>query len=204
LRARAEPRKSLPMGDWPAPSATSWTDQWTAALRGCVGKIVASTRVHELAIYGPDEAPYFSDPQLPFAQAMTLEINFTDGTILHVLNTQDDESFPLWPSIASEQLSPKAELLALPFRLREMNEFPKGEISAIDWSLDDDDRLQNIQVRIGAETVILCAGEVYEDWDASLTVRTDDESVLIFLDADAYRQTVFDRPVYAVPEARRT
>ena len=192
------------MGYRPASSATSWTDQWTAALLGCVGKIVASTRVHELALYGPDEAPYFSDPQLPFAQVMTLEINFTDGTILHVLNTQDDDSFPLWPRIAGEHLSPKPELLALPFRLREMNEFPKGEISAIDWSLDDADRLQNIQIRIEAETVILCAGEVYEDWDAGLTVRKDDESVLLFLDAEAYRQTVFDRPVYAVPKARRT
>ena len=69
-----------------------------------------------------------------------------------------------------------------------------GKIEAID-TVPDGRGHQSICMHIGDRDIALCAGEIYEDLDGSLTIHQRDENVLVFVDADAYRRTVFGQRI---------
>ena len=167
-----------------------------ANLRSLVGAAIAAARVEELALYGPDDAPVFSDPRLPFVQALVLEFDLVDGRTIRFIPVQNDDDwsmFAVWSG--PDKPSCVSDLSSSILRARTMVEFPAGRIEAIE-SAPDGPGHRSITLRIDGRDVILCAGEVYENIDNSLTIHQDDESVLVFLHAEAYRRTIFRQPFF--------
>lgn len=179
---------------------TTWNEALEATLTGCVGRSLTETWVDEMGLYGPEDAPCFSHSQLDFVQALTLELRFDDGAILHVGCWQDDYDFALWPKEVthSEQLTPDPDPDRTLFRVRRFDAFPSGALRDVTWAADDRGNIQTITLHIDSAEVILCAGEVYEDFDGRLKVSDRDESVLIFLSPDAFARTVFNSAVYRI------
>jgi hypothetical protein len=153
-----------------------------------------------MALYGPDERPSFTHPKLAFVQALTLELRFENGGTLQIDCWQDDDEFALCPRRVSpeQRLSPTNDPLNTIFRLRQMSEFPVGWIRRVEWQIDERENIQVISLYFDSTELIICAGEVDEGMDGTLTVFKKDESVLIFLDRAAYERTVFNTPAYGI------
>jgi hypothetical protein len=169
-------------------------------LDGCSGETVAEVWIDEMGLYGPDECPSFTHSQLEFVQAYRLELRFESGRTLKVDCFQDGHDFALRAELIStaRRLKINNDPERTLFRVRPMDEFPRGKIQSVDWDLDEYGNMQVIRFGIGAAQVLLCAGEVYEDWGDKLMVGRCDESVLIFLDPTAYERTVFGEYHYTI------
>lgn len=183
---------------------TAHRQEWDANLRSalsrCVGEVLTDVWVDEMGLYGPDEHPSFSHSQLEFVQALVLELRFESGMTLQVSCWQDDDEFALWPrQVPHEQrISPISDPARTLFRVRQMNEFPFGLVRDVELLVNNRANIQTIRLYLDSSEVILCAGEVYENPDGSLHISDEDESVLIFLNSDAYARTVFNSPVYRI------
>jgi hypothetical protein len=183
-----------------SPHRQEWDANLRAALSRCVGEVLTDVWVDEMGLYGPDEHPSFSHSQLEFVQALLLELRFESGMTLQVSCWQDDYEFALWPrQVTYEQrivsMTDPARTL---FRVRRMDEFPLGSLKEVEWLANDCANIHTIRLRMDSSEVILRAGEVYENPDASLIIRDQDESVLVFLNSDAHARTVFNSPVYRI------
>ena len=153
---------------------------------------------HPVAV---DEDPAFTHPDLRFVQALALDLFFSDGRVLRIDTWQDDDQFALKGRQIDHKDSlhaPAAGMVGL-YRERVLSEFPAGVLKDVTWVCDESDRVQELALRVGDETVHLKAGEVHEHPDGRLSVRDRDESVLIFVTEAAFRAAVFNEPVYAVP-----
>ncbi|PXA93507.1 hypothetical protein DMC47_21980 [Nostoc sp. 3335mG] len=179
----------------PSDARAEWARRLEAALHSLVGQVVTDTWVWEMALYGPEQAGHFTDPSLEFVQAHVLELRTADGLTFHISCAQDDD---IWV-IALGTVTAENRLVPDPgqgtFRTRPMPEFPQGEIRRIKTS-PTTGSIQEIYMMIADREVILHAGEVEEHMDGRLTVRDQDECVLIFLDRDAHARTVFNEPLY--------
>lgn len=183
-----------------SPHRLEWNAKIRTALSGCVGEVLTDVWVDEMGLYGPDENPSFSHSQLEFMQALLLELRFESGITLQISCWQDDHEFALWPRQVPQQerIAPICDPARTLFRVRRMNEFPVGSLKEIEWRVNDCANIHTIRLRIDSSEVILRAGEVYENPDGSLIIRDQDESVLVFLNADAHAKTVFNSPVYRI------
>ena len=182
------------------PQRQKWDANIRAALSRCVGEILTDVWVDEMGLYGPDEHPSFSHSQLEFVQALVLELRFESGMTLQVSCWQDDDEFALCPrQVPHEQrIVPISDPARTLFRVRRMNEFPLGSLREVDWLANDRANIHTIRLHLDSSEVILRAGEVYENPDGSLHISDEDESVLVFLNSDAYARTVFNSPVYRI------
>ena len=160
-----------------------------------MGQTIVEVTVEEMGLYGPDEAPTFSHPALPFIQVGTLELALAGGGLLHIKIFQDNDQFALWAEyVESGQRIGSREQSTL-YRIRQVDGFPLGEIEAVEGRRDERGDYQEIRITVGGKPVIVKAGEVYEDHDGTLKVLERDESVLIFLDPAAYDGFQFNVPV---------
>ena len=177
-----------------------WDQTLKDALGECRGKLLIEAWADEMGLYGPDESPSFAHPKLEFVQALKLELRFESGDTLQVGCWQDDDEFALWPRWVpvESRLNPIEDPSRTFFRVRPLEEVPGGQVRTVKWHVDEHGNIQTICFFLDAGQVILCAGEVYEDHDGSLTIRDRDESVLIFVDPAAFDRTVFNAPAYRV------
>ena len=176
-------------------SETNQREVWDAAqaavLRNCIGRRIVDVMIEEMALGGPDEAPFFTHPDILFVQASLLQLSLDDGSALRLSNWQDDDQFAL---CAERGVCGLVERLDGIFRVRPMSDFPIGEIGDVAWRTDERGDIQEVTLTISGRTVILRAGEVEEQRDGSLVVQDRDNCVLIFVESDTYRSTVFGRP----------
>lgn len=175
---------------------TDWDLKVKTALEVLPGKIVTDARVNEMAFYGPEDAGHFTDPSLHFVQANVLELRFSDGQTVHFSCALDPDTWVIWPHFVSADRRLSVDPGEGTFRTRPMPEFPRGAISRLHINAEAGSGIQEIRITIDQREVFLRAGEVYENTNGTLTVRDRDESVLVFLDGDAYSQLTFNEPVY--------
>ena len=174
---------------------------WLEALRACVGARAERATIIEMGLFGPDEDPAFTHPELGFVQALQLDLFFSDGRVLRIETWQDDDHFALNGRQVDHEDSLHAPTKGMAglYRERVLSEFPAGVLKDVTWACDESDRVQELALCIGDKTVYLKAGEVYEHPDGRVSVADRDESVLIFVTEAAFRDTVFNKPAYAIP-----
>lgn len=174
---------------------TDWEAALTTALQALEGVIASDVWVREMAFYGREDAGCFADPTLAFVQGNVLELRTSGGETFHFSCHQDDDSWALWVGTvpSSRHLAP--DIGEGWFRVRPLPEFPRGRVDKVQVAASLSN-IQEIRIVIGGREVILRAGEVYENMDGTLTVCDHDESVLIFLDGEAYARQIFNAPVY--------
>lgn len=177
--------------------STDWHSELKAALEMLSGAVVTEAWVNEMALYGPENAGHFTDPNLNFVQANVLELRTLDGRTVHISCAQDDDRWAIWPHLVSSDRQLTADAGEGTFRTRPMPEFPLGAVGFFQIDSDDVSSIQEIRMTIDRRDVFLRAGEVYENPDDTLSIVDRDESVLVFLDAEAYSRLEFNKPVYS-------
>jgi hypothetical protein len=167
------------------------------ALDALPGKIVTDAWVNEMALYGPEDAGHFTDPNLNFVQANVLELRISDGQTVHISCVLYDDAWAIWPRVVPADRHLSSVPAEGAFRTRPMPEFPRGAIDRLHVNATAGSNIQEIRMTIDRREVFLRAGEVYENADGTLTVCDRDESVLVFLDGDAYSRFTFNEPIYS-------
>lgn len=168
-----------------------------ANLDALIGQNVLSALIEEMALYGRDDAPVFDDHRLPFVQSQLLDLSLSDGRTLRFLPVQNDIAwsiFALW-SKSEDALQPITESSVAIYRVRPMVEFPVGLVEEVDH-VAGGDGYESVKLTIGGKIVLLYSGEVCENLDGSVTIHKHDESVLIFVDTEAFKRVVFEKPVF--------
>ena len=99
---------------------------------------------------------------------------------------QNDDTGETWGIFTSDLKQSEPELDAGSddsiFRTRELISFPTGEISAVSVALDSWGDISEVTLDFSGDTILLVAGEVYENWNGTLDVIEGDESILLFRD----------------------
>ncbi|WP_169972925.1 hypothetical protein [Tautonia rosea] len=156
-----------------------WVADQVAAFRKLAGKAVARWVGVEMAIRerGPSGLPQFEDPVIPFLQLHTLYAEFGDA-VLRVGTYQNDDTWglcingvraiPDWPAGEGSI-----------FRMRELAELPLGLVEGVDSVLGASGDLIEVTLRLAAGSLVLWAGEVYEEPGGGLRVVHPDESVFV-------------------------
>jgi hypothetical protein len=173
-----------------------WHSKLAAALGTLNGKILTGAWVKEMALYGPEDAGHFTDRNLKFVQATTLELRTSDSGTFWFSCWQDNDEFALWPQTMPEEKRLAPDPGEGTFRTRPMHEFPLGRVDEVTVAVEPNGNMQEIRITVDQREVFLRAGEVYENMDGTLTVHDHDESVLVFLDREAYATLIFGKPIY--------
>ena len=156
---------------------------------------LSGCRAIEMAFFetGIDGHPVFETPDFPFIQANRLELSFTDGETLHVLTSQNDDTWCLFCSYSDDyamnrELKHDKDSI---FRLREGIDLPLGQIQHVEVKLDEKSDVTEIWVKTPSGSFIMKAGEVNECSEGNHYVVGQDESVLLFLDDVSFSQVYF-------------
>lgn len=176
---------------------TDWHLELKTALKALTNAVVTDVWVNEMALYGPEDAGHFTDPSLNFVQANVLELRTSNGQTIHISCVQDDDTWAIWPHLVSFDAQLTADVGEGTFRTRPMPEFPQGAVSSIQVGADGGSGIQEIRMTIDQREVFFRAGEVYENGDGTLSVFDRDESILVFLDGEAYSRLKFNEPIYS-------
>ncbi|MEW4569841.1 hypothetical protein AB1L88_18405, partial [Tautonia sp. JC769] len=155
-----------------------WVAGQVEAFRLLAGKAVARWVGVEMAIRerGPSGLPQFEDASIPFLQLLDLYAEFGDA-VVRVGTYQNDDAWglrldgvrtiPDWPT---EEGSIS--------RIRHLAELPAGLIMGVDSVLDASGDLVELTLRLAAGSLVIRAGEVYEEPGGEFCVVHPDESVL--------------------------
>lgn len=164
-------------------------------LRSCLGMRLDGGLIDEMSMLGAEDSPVFSHPQLNFVQATLLEFFLSDGRVIRIVTSQQDDQ---WNLLVRERVLGDVPpiLGGSIWRRRELKELPTGLIQEVDWAPD----LERISLKIGDQLVHLKAGEVYEHMDGQVSVFERDQSVLIFLGDEALEDTLFNQTFSLKPQ----
>ena len=179
----------------------AWRRKLRQTLTELAGQEIDEVWVDEMGLYGPEEDPCFTHPELKLVQAWVLDLRLRSGDIVRFETYQTEIDFALRARRVpfEDRLQPDDDPSRTLFRIRPMPEFPSGGIGAVRWVDDEEGNIQEISLDVGGHEVIMRAGEVYEDLGGGIKVSDADESVLVFLDRQDYESTVFNEPIYRVP-----
>ncbi len=134
---------------------------------------------------GSESTPViWNHASVPFKQFIRLDLFLDDGSVLSLLSQGDDGSG--WFGIYSknnnaEFLKPASYEMGSIYRTRDVVEFPKGEVSMVNETVDSAGNVLELSLGIGGATVRIVSGEVYEKDDGSYCMTAVDESLLIQL-----------------------
>jgi len=159
---------------------TDWIEQQVAQLHALAGKKVTGWSAIEMAFRdeGEDGKPVFEEPTAPFLQLGVVHLTMADGSIVSVQTYEDSGEWGLCPDVPTEPLKPALEGI---YRTRRLEGLVTGEVSDVDTTLTQQGNIRTVELRFeGDRSIVLVAGEVYEDEDGSLRYCIDDESVLLF------------------------
>ncbi|MCA3695025.1 hypothetical protein [Aquidulcibacter sp.] len=175
---------------------TEWDLERKSVLDALMGRVVTDAWVHEMALYGEADEAHFTDPNLDFVQASVLELRTSDHQTLQISCWQTDDTFALWPRFVAShhQLIPNPGTGI--FRIRPMPEFPLGPVSNVQIGADNKLGIQEVCLTINQQRVFLRAGKVYEYPEGMLRVNDRDESVLVFLNGEAYSRLMFNELIF--------
>lgn len=132
----------------------------------------------------------FRHPDLPFVQASTIRLEFSDGNVGVFHNYQNDDNFGLMFELSNKPLKwpvyPKFTETGDLSIYREVTDtnFPTGVINSTSSKLDNEGDITEIFLEISGKQILLKAGEVYEDGRREIIIHEQDESILTFLNPD--------------------
>jgi hypothetical protein len=153
------------------------------------GRTIVSYEAEEMALWenGTDGLPVFDHPQIPCVQCGIVTIRFDDGAYLCILTNPFGYE---WGLIATDysadagQLEVHRDPCSI-YRKATLEHFPAGRVSRVTVSLNPDGGyIRAITIEFERGAVTLLAGEFEEQFDDSIRLVLDDESILLFPNGD--------------------
>jgi hypothetical protein len=168
-----------------------WIVGQIAGFEALVGSSVLQWSGEEMAFReeGATGLPDWHDPDIHFLQMCQIDGLLDDGSVLTISTYQSDDQWGLcrpdhMPVRTTAVIQREIENASTRdpksiYRYRPLTELPTGHIRHVAVSTGASDDLSALSITIGAQTILLWPGEVYENWDGSLTTKDMDESVLV-------------------------
>lgn len=153
-----------------------------------------------MAFSGDGHAPRFAHPELPFVQALALDLVLSGTGRLRMTTWMDDDAqCGLWPRpVATDDASPRPSAQDAPgsiYRHRTLAWLAGGVVEDVGLTLTTRGLVSEVRLQRGGRGMHLVAGEVHDDGEGRLTVAPGDESVLIFESDEARARTRFGRAI---------
>lgn len=163
-----------------------WIEKQIAILKSYQGAYIERAIVNEMALFEhEDGTPCFEHPECPFIQAHIVYLQLKDRETVKLQTYQNDCSWGIY----STKLENKNELdrsqeSSSFFRLSAFDDFPIGLIDSVSVAMNSENEIAELNLTIGGQQILLKSGEVYQEHDGGISVSSDDESVLVFLNPD--------------------
>lgn|GEM_PF-680203 len=128
---------------------------------------------------GTDGLPDWEDNFVPYLQLDCLDVELEGSKVARIVTYQDNDDFgicrrdDLGQFTLSEEIDPTSI-----FRRRELSELPVGCIDGVNV-LTSHGVICRLELLLGRNRVTLIPGEVYEQEDCSLKIKSPDESILV-------------------------
>jgi hypothetical protein len=153
------------------------------------GRAIVFYEADEMSLWerGPDGLPVFDHPQVPCVQCGSITIGFEDDTRLTIHTNLFGYEWGLivtdFDPVASE-LEVHRDQYSI-YRTATLERFPAGRISRVAVNVNPDSaHIRAISIEFERGAVTLLAGEFEEQFDDSIRLVLDDESILFFPDRD--------------------
>lgn len=155
-----------------------WVAEQTIGFRSLAGCVVTAWVGVEMALreVGSTGRPEFADSTIPFLQ-LTWFYAEVNGSIHRIATDQNDTNWGLCIEHGGLELPAEGQEERSIFRTRPILDLPLGLVTDITAALDRVGDLVEVTLTMRGHKIVLQAGEVYEDWDGSLSVNPPDESI---------------------------
>ena len=160
---------------------TGWVNDRVRELEAVRGGEVVHWRAVEMALrdVGGDGLPQFHDDALPVLQLGVIHVTFADHDSIALQTYQDNDECGIFSMVPDAPLS--SFLDDGIFRTRDLDELPRGTIEDVQVQLSERGNISRVTLSFGnGTTILLVAGEAYEQMDGPLRFARDDESILVF------------------------
>jgi len=162
-----------------------------AMQRALEGRTIVGYEATEMALWeqGPGGLPVFSHPEVPCVQCLSLMILFEDGTELRIQTNPYDVE---WGLIIVGDVPPNERNLEIErdeqsiYRSAALGRFPVGVITRVTVTPAGSGKgqVRALVLELGERAVTLVAGEFEEQFDGSVRLLLDDDSILFFPSGD--------------------
>jgi hypothetical protein len=160
------------------------------SIRALEGVEVVRWVANEMALNTPaDEtdaaAHIWSLESIPYLQLTLIQIYLGDGAICDLFSQLEDGTgyYGLFVSDSAQRLTLEAAPRTIGiFRVRELDELPRGVISAVDCRKDGPNAVVEASFKIGTESIRLLAAEITEGPPGIFRIVEPDETILVQLD----------------------
>jgi hypothetical protein len=172
----------------------NWIQDQIKILKSYEGSRVERAMIYEMAMTDDESgAPIFRHPSFPFIQAYVVYLWLDNGKITKIHTYQNDCEWELHSTTLENtwELNVKQEDDSI-FRLSECDDFPVGIIELVSIRLNEQGDISGVKFVIGGHEILLTSGEVYQNFNGSISVKNDDESVLVFLNPEDVAKVKFN------------
>ncbi len=132
---------------------------------------------------GADGFLQWDDEAVPMLQLSRIDLHLDGGVTAKIVTYQNGDRWGLSRRDDLPPLSQCSRDEASIFRTREFRELPMGTIVGVLVMTDEREDISEVRLSIAGHDVRMCAGEVYENNDGTLTITRMDESILLQVDA---------------------
>ncbi|MBL4813040.1 MAG: hypothetical protein JKX69_11970 [Rhodobacteraceae bacterium] len=160
-----------------------------------VTRNLVGCRVVEMAFFetGLDGLPVFEHPDLPFIQAVELNLLLEGGAVVSIAtNLATDQWSLMIDTFAIPANYPKNDPHSI-FKENIKVELPHGKIEKVEISFDDEGNISEVHFATTTGSFAINASEVIEGFNDIYYVGAHDEAVLLFLDPPKLRDVKFGR-----------
>ncbi len=171
-----------------------WINTEIQKIQSYQGTLIQKAMVWEMAIIETDDGNHqFEHPDCPFIQAQVLYLWCENIGIVKFTTYQNNCNWGIHSLILenTNELNYQPECDSI-YRMRSCNAFALGVLSDVSILQDDNDDVFEITLQIEGCKALLKTGEVVENHDGTIIIRDNDESVLLFLNAEDSKKVRFN------------
>lgn len=171
-----------------------WIQDQIKILKSYEGSNIGKVMIYEMAIIEDDEGAHiFKHPDFPFIQAHVIYLWLNGSKVIKIHTYQNDCEWGIYSTVLEDihELNAEEERDSI-FRLSVCDAFPLGLINSISTLLNEDGDISEVKLVINSSEILLKSGEVYENHNGTISTRSDDESVLVFLNPQDLSRVKFN------------
>lgn len=171
-----------------------WVQDQIKILKSYEGSHIEKVMICEMAILEDDEGDHiFEHPGCPFIQAQVIYLWLNSNNVIKIHTYQNDCVF----GICSTTLENISELNVIReddsiFRFSVCDAFPLGIISSVSALLNEYGDISEVKLVVNSNEILLKSGEVEEKYDGTMSIISDDGSVLVFLNPEELSEVKFN------------
>jgi hypothetical protein len=173
----------------------SWVSENCERMKSIASARIRETVVIEMALFEGqrNHPPIFWHPGVPFIQAHLIDLCLEDGRISRFATYQNNATFGICMDfVMASTCEVSIDGWSPGYRVAPDLNFPVGVISDVKIKLDEEGDITEITFEVGGQKLLMKAGEVCEH-NGGFSVASQDESILLFLNADDVRKVPFDQ-----------